>query len=43
LLKEHLNWVAGFVDGDGAFYFTVHKPKDYKYGYQVKASFDIAK
>ena len=42
LLKEHLNWVAGFVDGDGAFYFTVHKAKDYKCGYQVKATFDIA-
>jgi hypothetical protein len=28
LLKENLNWVAGFVDGDGSFYFTVHKAKD---------------
>jgi len=42
LLKENLHWVAGFVDGDGCFYFTVHKAKDYKYGYQVKASLDIA-
>lgn len=42
LLKENLQWVAGFVDGDGSFYFTVHKAKDYKCGYQVKATFDIA-
>jgi hypothetical protein len=42
LLKEDIHWVAGFVDGDGSFYFTVHKAKDYKYGYQVKATFDIA-
>jgi hypothetical protein len=42
LLKEEIHWVAGFVDGDGAFYFTLHKARDYKYGYQVKATFDIA-
>jgi hypothetical protein len=42
LLKEDIHWVAGFVDGDGAFYFTLHKARDYKYGYQVKATFDIA-
>jgi len=42
LNKEDIHWVAGFVDGDGAFYFTLHKARDYKYGYQVKATFDIA-
>jgi len=42
LLKENLQWVAGFVDGDGSFYFSVHKAKDYKFGYQVKATFAIA-
>ena len=42
LLKEDLQWVAGFVDGDGSFYFSVHKAKDYKFGYQVKATFAIA-
>ena len=42
LLKEDIHWLAGFVDGDGAFYFTIHKARDYKYGYQVKATFDIA-
>lgn len=41
-LKENFQRVAGFVDGDGSFYFTVHKAKDYKCGYQVKATFDIA-
>jgi len=41
LLKDDIHWVAGFVDGDGAFYFTLHKARDYKYGYQVKATFDI--
>ena len=40
--KLSSNWFAGFVDGDGAFYFTIHKARDYKYGYQVKATFDIA-
>ena len=35
-------WLTGFVDGDGSFYVIIHKTKDYKFGYQIQAVFDIA-
>lgn len=38
----HPDWLVGFVDGDGSFYPMIHKAKDYKCGYQIQATFDIA-
>jgi hypothetical protein len=35
-------WLVGFTDGDGSFYPMFHKSKDYKYGYQIQATFDLA-
>ena len=35
-------WIVGFTDGDGSFYPMFHKAKDYKYGYQIQATFDLA-
>lgn len=35
-------WLVGFTDGDGAFFPTFHKQKDYACGYQVRVCFDLA-
>lgn len=35
------NWLAGFTDGDGSFYTTVRKQKDYRIGFQFQAVFDL--
>lgn len=40
--KINSDWLVGFTDGDGSFYPMLHKSKDYKCGYQVQATFDIA-
>lgn len=34
-------WVSGFVDGDGSFFFRIAKSSSYKCGYSVRAVFDI--
>jgi len=38
----HKDWLVGFTDGDGSFYPMFHKSKDYKCGFQVQATFDLA-
>ena len=34
-------WVTGFVDGEGCFYVSVTKNKNYKLGWEVRPSFII--
>lgn len=36
------DWLVGFTDGDGSFYPMFHKSSDYRCGFQVQATFDIA-
>lgn len=42
--KSSINkdWLVGFTDGDGSFYPMFHKSKDYKCGFQIQATFDLA-
>ena len=35
------DWLKGFTDGEGSFYFTISKSKDYRVGYQVRAIFNL--
>lgn len=39
--KISIDWLVGMVDGDGSFFITITKSKDYKIGYQVRARFAI--
>jgi hypothetical protein len=41
-LRIDKDWLVGFTDGDGSFYPMLHKAKDYRCGYQVQATFDLA-
>lgn len=36
-----IDWLKGFTDGEGSFYFTISKSKDYRGGYQARAIFNI--
>jgi len=39
--KISIDWLIGMVDGDGSFFITITKSKDYKIGYQIRARFAI--
>lgn len=39
--KISKEWLVGMVDGDGSFFITITKNKDYKLGYQIRARFAI--
>ena len=34
-------WLHGFTEGDGSFYFVLRKQRDYRCNYQVQAVFDL--
>jgi intein-encoded DNA endonuclease-like protein len=38
LKKEELAYIAGFLDGDGCIMLQLINRKDYKLGYQIRAS-----
>lgn len=38
LTKEELNYIAGFIDGDGCILAQIVARKDYKFKFQIRVS-----
>ena len=38
LTEQEKSYIAGFLDGDGCIMFQLIRRKDYRYGYQIRAS-----